>query len=529
MAIKLKRLINNNCIAKYISLLVMFMSLSIGFEACFNLKYNFDNPFSYDMVHRFYTFGVAYEHLTSDMLDDYIYLALGCITIAILFFTLYKFNNRCSSKFEKAIISFFSNFSIEIMLVFISVLAAIRFYIWSSCMPFYDRELINCNFFILLFSYLCYQSIKLNSYNKVRSSFFYNLFKELVAKYKKKPILKKLSFFLVFCTLLNLVFIFIFFKPIMKYMYMGSVNAIEFAVFTIVLYSCIYHIAYRKFKYIKYLNDGIKNIENGDLNYKLDVIGNDEIAALATSINNITNGLETALENQVKSEKMKSELLTNVSHDLKTPLTSIVNYVDILKNNDLDKDTMKDYINILDKKSKRLKTLIEDIFEASKINSGDIELDFEKTDIKELLIQSIVELEDKIDESSLDFIIETPDDSVFTFIDGKKTWRVFENLIGNILKYSLSNTRVYIDMIDYDDKVIIVFKNISNHKLNIKPKDLIERFRRGDVSRNTDGSGLGLSIVQSIVDLQHGEMKIDIDGDLFKATLTFDKYLECVL
>lgn len=291
----------------------------------------------------------------------------------------------------------------------------------------------------------------------------------------------------------------------------------------------IYKLLSHKFNYIDSIATNIKNIENGDLNYKLDVIGNDEMSALATSINNITNGLETALENQVKSEKMKSELLTNVSHDLKTPLTSIVNYVDILKNNDLDKDTMKDYINILDKKSKRLKTLIEDVFEASKINSGDIELDFEKTDIKELLIQSIVELEDKIDESGLDFIIETPDDSVFTFIDGKKTWRVFENLIGNILKYALSSTRVYIDMIDEDDKVIIVFKNISNHKLNIKPKDLIERFKRGDVSRNTDGSGLGLSIAQSIVDLQHGEMKIDIDGDLFKATLTFDKYLECVL
>ncbi|MGL5753235.1 MAG: ATP-binding protein, partial [Paraclostridium sp.] len=183
--------------------------------------------------------------------------------------------------------------------------------------------------------------------------------------------------------------------------------------------------------------------------------------------------------------------------------------------------TMKDYINILDKKSHRLKTLIEDIFEASKLSSGDVEFHLEKTDIKELLIQSIVELDDKIEESQLDFNIETPDGFVFTLIDGNKTWRVFENLINNIIKYSLPKTRVYIDMYLESEYVYITFKNISNHKLNMKPDELLERFRRGDVSRNTDGSGLGLSIAQNIVSLQNGDMSIDIDGDLFKVTLKF--------
>lgn len=169
--------------------------------------------------------------------------------------------------------------------------------------------------------------------------------------------------------------------------------------------------------------------------------------------------------------------------------------------------------------------MIEDIFEASKLSSGDVEFNITKTDIKELLIQSIVELEDKIQNSNLDFIIETPEDSVFTMIDGKKTWRVFENLIGNILKYSMKNTRVYIDMFIKDENIIVTFKNISNDKLNLKPEELIERFRRGDISRNTDGSGLGLSISQNIIELQNATMEIIIDADLFKVTLAFKKLI----
>ncbi|MCC0649444.1 sensor histidine kinase, partial [Clostridioides sp. ZZV15-6598] len=247
------------------------------------------------------------------------------------------------------------------------------------------------------------------------------------------------------------------------------------------------------------------------------------ISALSKSINNITDGLEAAVDANIKSERMKTELITNVSHDLKTPLTSILNYVDMLKNNDFDKETINDYINILDKKSQRLKLLIEDIFEASKLSSGDVEFNITKTDIKELLIQSIVELEDKIQISNLDFIIETPEESVLTMIDGKKTWRVFENLIGNILKYSMPNTRVYIDMFIEDENIIVTFKNISNDKLNLKPEELIERFRRGDISRNTDGSGLGLSISQNIIELQNAAMEIIIDADLFKVTLSFKK------
>ena len=295
--------------------------------------------------------------------------------------------------------------------------------------------------------------------------------------------------------------------------YLSSVSAI--------LYSYIYKKIEEKIDYIAYIKNSIKNIENGDLEYKLNIIGNDELSSISTSINNISDGLNKSLENQLKNEKMKTELITNVSHDLKTPLTSIVSYIDILKNNELDSQTTKNYLNILDKKAYRLKNLVEDIFEASKISSGDIELYFEKTDIKELLIQSIVELDDKIESSKLDIIVNTPNEPIFTNIDGKRMFRVFDNLISNIVKYSLSNTRVYIDMYKDCGNVLITMKNISNHKLNISPDELLERFVRGDISRNTSGSGLGLSIAKNLVDMQNGKLELDIDGDLFKVKLSF--------
>ncbi len=298
-------------------------------------------------------------------------------------------------------------------------------------------------------------------------------------------------------------------------------RAIYLSIVSIICYSYIYKKIEEKIDYIEYLERNIKKIENGDLKYKLDIIGNDELASIATSVNNIGEGLDKALESQLKNEKMKTELITNVSHDLKTPLTSIISYIDILKNNELDKQTTNDYLSILDKKSQRLKNLVDDIFEASKISSGDIELHFEKTDIKELLIQSIVELDDKIESSKLDFVINTPNKHIFTNIDGKRMFRVFDNLISNIVKYSLPNTRVYVDVYTDCGYVLITMKNISNHKLNISPDELLERFVRGDVSRNTSGSGLGLSIASNLVDMQGGKLELDIDGDLFKVKLKF--------
>ncbi|EQE84701.1 his Kinase A domain protein [Clostridioides difficile CD69] len=353
-------------------------------------------------------------------------------------------------------------------------------------------------------------------------SITYVFFSNLLSMYNKKTINKKLVIVFLISIVIQAI---IQYLVLIFFMYIYYAEAIAIVIlFTLVntvFHFYIYNFLSVKFNYINNISKNIKNIENGNLKYKLEVIGDDEISTLAKSINNITGGLETAVDANIKNERMKADLITNVSHDLKTPLTSILSYVDMLKNNDFDRETINDYINILDKKSQRLKLLINDIFEASKLSSGDVKFNITKTDIRELLIQSIVEFEDKIQNSSLDFIIETPEYAVFTMIDGKKTWRVFENLICNILKYSMPNTRVYIDMFIKEENIILTFKNISNDKLNLNPEELIERFRRGDISRKTDGSDLGLSIAQNIIELENAHMKIIIDADLFKVMLTF--------
>lgn len=207
---------------------------------------------------------------------------------------------------------------------------------------------------------------------------------------------------------------------------------------------------------------------------------------------------------------MKTELITNVSHDLKTPLTAMINYISLLKKEDIQPEYIKDYVSVLDKRSQRLKILIDDLFEASKLSSGDIELNLEKTDINQLLTQSLVEMDDLIEKSKLDFIVNTPNEEVFTLADGRKTWRVLENLILNILKYSLQGTRVYIDLIKENNKIYITMKNISNHPLNFDSNEITQRFTRGDISRNTDGSGLGLAIAKGFMENQGGNLKIDI-------------------
>lgn len=220
---------------------------------------------------------------------------------------------------------------------------------------------------------------------------------------------------------------------------------------------------------------------------------------------------------------MKTELISNVSHDLKTPLTSIISYTDLLKNEDITKEQQKEYIEILDKKSKRLQTLIEDLFEASKASSGDINFNIDDVDIVSLVKQTLVELDDKIKEQSLIIKSNMPNDKLILRLDSQRTFRVFENIIVNITKYALENSRVYIDIIDFEDKVEISFRNISKEEIDFTSTEITERFVRGDKSRNTEGSGLGLSIAKSFVELQGGKFDIIIDGDLFKVIIIFDK------
>ena len=279
----------------------------------------------------------------------------------------------------------------------------------------------------------------------------------------------------------------------------------------------------KKLAYLSYIMEGTERIKGGDIHYKLDIIGNDNFSNLAENINNIGEGLDKAIYNQLKSERLKSELITNVSHDLKTPLTSIINYIELIKKEeDIKPEHIKDYVNVLDSKSKRLKVLIEDLFEASKASSGNLELNMEKIDITQLLRQAIGEMEEKLSNANLDLKLRVPEEKTYIMADGKKLYRVLENLLSNISKYSLNNTRVYIDIIEEDDKVKLTMKNISSYELNFDPEEIMERFKRADESRNTEGSGLGLAIARDLVNAQGGRFEIDIDGDLFKSVVEFN-------
>ncbi len=274
-----------------------------------------------------------------------------------------------------------------------------------------------------------------------------------------------------------------------------------------------------------YFNRIVTNTDelvHGNFEQDIPVIGKSALAVLAANINALKHGIKVSQKEQAKSERLKTELITNVSHDLRTPLTSIITYTELLKTSDVTDEERDAYIEIIDRKSKRLKVLIDDLFEASKMASGNIELEKEKVDLVQLLQQALAEYNETIEESTLQFRITTPDTPVYAVVDGQKLWRVFDNLIGNILKYSLENTRVYISVKKANDKAVIAFKNITKYELSEDIDELFERFKRGDTSRHTEGSGLGLAIAKSIIDLHEGSLDIEVDGDLFKVTVSLN-------
>lgn len=243
--------------------------------------------------------------------------------------------------------------------------------------------------------------------------------------------------------------------------------------------------------------------------------------SLKTELCKIEEGFQKAVEQETKSQRMKTELITNVSHDLKTPLTAITTYVELLKKEDITEDERKDYIDTLSRKSLRLKVLIEDLFEVSKASSQNIVLQYMDVDVINLMKQVYIEHEEKLSNMGLDIRWNVPDEKIVLSLDNQKTYRIFENLFVNIQKYAMPNSRVYIDMIKGEGQIEIVMKNISATELNVRPEELTERFVRGDKARNTEGSGLGLAIAKSFVEAQKGSFELMIDGDLFKAMIIF--------
>lgn len=263
-------------------------------------------------------------------------------------------------------------------------------------------------------------------------------------------------------------------------------------------------------------------ISSGDTGYTVDVdVFTGKERLLAEAINNIGSGLDAALQEQVKSERLKADLITNVSHDIKTPLTSIINYIDLIKREKVQDEKIQRYLEVLDQKSQRLKTLTEDLVEASKASSGNLKLEISDIDLVELVWQTNGEFEEKFELRHLEMISHFPDEAIIIEADGRRLWRVLENLYNNAFKYAMMNSRVYIDIFTEDEMVYFTIKNVSENPLNIRADELTERFVRGDVARTTEGSGLGLSIAKNLTELQGGRFTLYIDGDLFKAEVGF--------
>ncbi len=273
---------------------------------------------------------------------------------------------------------------------------------------------------------------------------------------------------------------------------------------------------------LRKLKKGGEAIAAGDLDRRIDTkYMPADFGDFGKTLNHIGDGLGHAVEERLKSERMKTELITNVSHDIKTPLTSIVNYVDLLKKEEHASETVRGYIDVLDRQSARLKKLTDDLVEASKAATGAITIEKERCEIGVLLEQSLGEYAERMAECRLTPVVTVPEEPITILADGRRLWRVFDNLLSNICKYALAETRVYITLARHDGRAVLTFRNISRDALSVSAEDLAERFVRGDASRNTEGSGLGLSIARSLTELMGGTLSLTVDGDLFKAEVEF--------
>lgn len=280
------------------------------------------------------------------------------------------------------------------------------------------------------------------------------------------------------------------------------------------------------------IKNGVTEVKNGNLSYKIPVRCDakgfkSDLGRLASDINDISQASNIAIQNELKSQRLKTDLISNVSHDLKTPLTSMISYVGLIKQEGLDSPNAPEYLEIIDQKTQRLKTLTEDLFEAAKASSGAVPVNMENIDLSSLLTQTLAEMEETLSAKNLQIHVKNVCGDTHIRADGQLLWRVLENLLGNVSKYALEGSRVYINISDHmirgSEQILLEIKNVSKDELNISEEELMERFKRGDESRTTEGSGLGLAIAKDLVKMMNGVFEISIDGDLFKASVMMEK------
>lgn len=451
---------------------------------------------------------VRYKEFTKNIEDASFFIGFKMIALAIIIISYLVISILENKELNKK--NILKNILL-ISLAFLMSLLQSKIYGWSIWYYFINTGLL------YLIYYFGFKILEENRKNNIHpKDYAHNLMVKLTSlKMNNKKIYTITKYVWIFIPLVIIQVIIMFYELSEFAMYTAPLLSIALCVISIFIIK-------DKVNKIEQIRSGIDKIKNGNIEHKIEIKKDLLFDDIVKDINEIGKTINIAVEERLKSERMKNELITNVSHDLKTPLTAIINYISLMKKEDIQPKHLKDYVQVLDKRSQRLKILIEDLFEASKIGSNNIELNLEENDINQLLTQTLVEMEDYINESKLDFIVNTPNKEVYILADGKKTFRVFENIISNILKYSLEKTRVYIDLVESDKKVHISFKNISKHQLNFDPDEITERFTRGDLSRNTEGSGLGLAIAKGLVQAQGGELKVDIIGDLFIVNIDFN-------
>ncbi len=453
--------------------------------------------------------------LTREIIDGVI--IVSAIVCAISMFILVSFIGNKKGTNEVSL-NFIDRIPLEIIAFINALLSALIYtYGWLFYEYSYNLVLLSLGFIVLV-QLLTFVTIvaRLKAKTFIKNSFTYKFIKWALSPIRYFIGVIKYAFLEIPLVLKAVSVVLAF--GILTLMFRYYNDALFFVLFLAAILFMITYI------YLANLKSSIKKISEGDFDYKTDtkymVL---DFKEMAENLNKINEGLEEATQKKIKSERLKTELITNVSHDIKTPLTSIINYVDLIKKQNIQDDTVNEYIEVLDRQSQKLKRLIVDLVDASKINSGNVDAELENISISVVLEQIEGEYKEKLQKQNLELISSYPLENINVLLDSKHLNRIIDNLMGNILKYSLNGTRVYLEVKNYENTASIILKNTSKQMLNISADELMQRFVRGDESRNTEGNGLGLSIAESLMNVQGGKLEITVDGDLFKVEIIFNK------